>query len=69
MSDLLNPEKEANFVLKQFKSKRYLSGTFFNALVNLNKFVAFEQRDPFAYRNELTENIGFSEWDRFAKSE
>lgn len=42
---------------------------FFNCLVNLNKFIAFETRDLFAIKHQLTEFPDYSEWDRFAKTE
>ena len=37
--------------------RQYLSqvGIFFNCLVNLNKFIAYEQRDLFALKHQLTE--------------
>lgn len=44
-------------------------GIFFNCLVNLNKFIAYEQRDLFAIKHQLTEFPDYSEWDRFAKGE
>ncbi len=37
----------------------------FNNLLNLNKFIANEQRDPFA-RTEIDKNPEFSDWDKFA---
>lgn len=42
---------------------------FFNCLLNLNKFIAYEQRDPFTMKHEQTENPDFSDWDRFAIAE
>lgn len=44
-------------------------GIFFNSLVNLNKFIAYETRDLFAIKHQLTEFPDYSEWDRFAKLE
>jgi len=44
------------------------AGVFFNVLINLNKFLVFEQRDPFAAHAEkqLPEK---TDWDRFARAE
>lgn len=46
-----------------------MAGIFFNCLTNLNKFVAYEGRDPFAIKNEMQEFAEYSEWDRFAQGE
>ena len=45
-----------------------LAGNFFNVLFNLNKFIAFETRDPFLIRQEREEPT-LTEWDRFARAE
>ena len=45
-----------------------LAGNFFNVLFNLNKFIAFESRDPFSIRRER-EEPHLTEWDRFARAE
>ena len=69
MSDMLCPKVENQFTLQDFYSKKAISGTFFNALLNLNKFIAYEQRDPFNIKREISENPDFSDWDRFALTE
>jgi serine/threonine-protein phosphatase 2A regulatory subunit B'' len=69
MSDMLHPEVEFQFTLEHFLMKKSISGVFFNALLNLNKFIAYEQRDPFSIKKEINENPDFSEWDRFALME
>ena len=69
MSDMLCPKMENQFTLQDFKAKRQISGVFFNALLNLNKFIAYEQRDPFSTKREISENPDFSDWDRFALTE
>ena len=43
-------QEPAAFSLADLRRTRPLSGTLFNILFNLNKFVAFETRDPFALR-------------------
>ena len=41
------------------------SGVFFNNLLNLNKFLAQESRDPFS-RTEIDKNPEYTDWDKFA---
>lgn len=67
--DLLKPDNDIFFKLKHFKEKLSQCGVFFNFLTNLNKLVAYEQRDPFAVKHELTEHPNYSDWDRFAQQE
>lgn len=69
LSDMIKPAREMLFTPQDFLAKPDLASVFFNSLVNLNKFIAFEQRDPFQYKNELNETPGYSEWDRFARME
>lgn len=42
-------QDESYFTLRDMKGSR-LSGSVFNILFNLNKFMAFETRDPFLIR-------------------
>jgi serine/threonine-protein phosphatase 2A regulatory subunit B'' len=49
MADMICPHKEGQLTLRDLKRCK-LSGNFFNILFNLNKFVAFETRDPFLIR-------------------
>ena len=67
--DIFKPEKDILFKIDNFKKNRPMAGVFFNFLTNLNKLVAYEQRDPFMIKNDLTENPDFTEWDRFAQRE
>lgn len=68
MSDMLQPQDAGHWTLLDLKRSRQLAGTLFNVLFNLNKFIAFETRDPFVIRQEREES-GLSEWDRFARAE
>ena len=68
-NDAFTPAKEGNFLLDDWKRKREFVSVFINSLVNLNKFIDFEQRDIFAIKHEISENPGFSDWDRFAQNE
>ncbi|KAK4480460.1 hypothetical protein RD792_013533 [Penstemon davidsonii] len=65
--DMISPEEESYFTLRDLKGSK-LSGSVFNVLFNLNKFMAFETRDPFLIRQER-ENPNLTEWDRFAHRE
>ncbi|KAM3268430.1 serine/threonine protein phosphatase 2A regulatory subunit B''beta [Capsicum chacoense] len=67
MVDMISPEDESYFTLRDLKGNK-LSGSVFNVLFNLNKFMAFETRDPFLIRQER-ENPHLTEWDRFAHRE
>ncbi|EYU33164.1 hypothetical protein ABFS83_06G150900 [Erythranthe nasuta] len=65
--DMIHPEDQSYFTLRDLKGSK-LSGSVFNILFNLNKFMAFETRDPFLIRQER-ENPSLTEWDRFAHRE
>ncbi|XWS31401.1 hypothetical protein CRYUN_Cryun23aG0072400 [Craigia yunnanensis] len=65
--DMIAPEREDCVTLRDLKRCK-LSGNVFNILFNLNKFMAFETRDPFLIRQER-EDPSLTEWDRFAHRE
>lgn len=67
MIDMVGPEEDDCLTLRDLKSCK-LSGNVFNILFNLNKFMAFETRDPFLIRQER-EDPTLTEWDRFARRE
>ena len=50
LHDMIQPAREGSFTLHDLKRARGLAGTLFNILFNLNKFIAFETRDPFIIR-------------------
>ena len=58
LHDMLAPASEGAFTLRDLRRHRGLAGTLFNILFNLNKFVAFETRDPFLARAEREEAGG-----------
>ncbi len=67
---MVKPEGvEGHFYLSHLKRFPGQVGIFFNCLVNLNKFIAYETRDLFAIKHQLTEFPDYSDWDRFAKTE
>ncbi|KAK8661339.1 hypothetical protein V6N13_052232 [Hibiscus sabdariffa] len=64
----MSERQDQNWItLSDLKGSK-LSGNVFNILFNLNKFMAFESRDPFLIRQER-ENPTLTEWDRFAHRE
>ncbi|KAL1294253.1 hypothetical protein HN51_054966 [Arachis hypogaea] len=67
MIDMIKPENEHFITLRDLKGGK-LSGSIFNILFNLNKFMALETRDAFLIRQER-ENPTLTEWDRFAHRE
>jgi serine/threonine-protein phosphatase 2A regulatory subunit B'' len=67
MSDMLRPERDGVITMRDLRRCK-LAGNFFNVLFNLNKFIAFESRDPFSIRRER-EEPHLTEWDRFARAE
>lgn len=67
MVDMIGPKIDCYFTLSDLKDCK-LSGNVFNILFNLNKFMAFETRDPFLIRQER-EDPTLTEWDRFAHRE
>jgi serine/threonine-protein phosphatase 2A regulatory subunit B'' len=69
LHDMLVPESEGAYTIRDLRRTRPNSALLFNALFNLQKFLGFEHRDPFAQRAEAGEFAGMSDWDKFAKIE
>lgn len=67
LHDLIQPQQEGVFCLKDLIRQRSSAGILFNTLFNLHKFLAYEHRDPFTVRAEQESNL--SDWDRFAAQE
>ena len=63
----MRPEVNVQFELHHFVGRRFECGLFINFLTDLNKLVAFEQRDAYEEKNEKTEHPEWTEWDRFVK--
>jgi serine/threonine-protein phosphatase 2A regulatory subunit B'' len=63
--DNIKPSEEHKFILQNFLSNKNYSSIFFNNLLNLNKFIAHEQKDPFS-RTEIDKNPEYTDWDKFA---
>lgn len=70
MNDLIKPEREGQFTVSDFiRKKMQNSGVFFSILVSLNKFMQYEQRDPFQIKQDQLSNPDFTDWDRFCLAE
>ena len=70
MNDQLRPDREGQFRLSEFaKRRKQNAGVFFSILLSLNKFMQYEQRDPFAQKQDLINNPDFTDWDRFCLGE
>lgn len=71
LHDMLQPEREGCYTLADVRRTQPQSCLLFNTMFNLHKFLAFENRDPFALRAEQLGEEGqvLSDWDRFARGE
>jgi serine/threonine-protein phosphatase 2A regulatory subunit B'' len=67
MIDMIKPNEYWKISMRDIR-KCKLIANFFNVLFNLNKFVAFEQRDPFALHPD-PEDLEQSHWERYARAE
>jgi serine/threonine-protein phosphatase 2A regulatory subunit B'' len=67
MMDMIKPASTEYLVADDFLQPEccQVSGALFDALFNLNKYLMFEQRDPFVERQKREDEFS-SDWDRFA---
>jgi len=49
--DLLKPQSSTQFLLEDFLKKKGDCGLFINFLTDLNKLVAYDQRDAYEEKN------------------
>jgi hypothetical protein len=65
--DMIKPHNTEHFVVEDFLQPEccQVSGALFDALFNLNKYLLFEQRDPFVERQKREDEFE-CDWDRFA---
>lgn len=70
MMDMIKPTNPDCLVAEDFSQPecRQVSGALFDALFNLNKYLMFEQRDPFVERQKREDEFD-CDWDRFAFSD
>jgi serine/threonine-protein phosphatase 2A regulatory subunit B'' len=66
MMDMIKPASQEYFVVQDFLQPEcsQVSGALFDALFNLNKYLQFEQRDPFMERQKREDEFK-CDWDRF----
>ena len=64
---MVKPDREDYLVPEDFLKAEcaQVSGALFDALFNLNKYLQFEQRDPFMERQKREDEFD-TDWDRFA---
>mmetsp|Transcript_24884 Transcript_24884/g.44801 ORF Transcript_24884/g.44801 Transcript_24884/m.44801 type:complete len:696 (-) Transcript_24884:186-2273(-) len=67
MMDMIKPANTECLVVEDFLGSHcsQVSGALFDALFNVNKYVMFEQRDPFLERQKREDEFD-TDWDRFA---
>ena len=67
MMDIIKPANTQYFVVEDFLQTEcaQVSGSLFDALFNLTKFLQFEQKDPFMERQKREDEFE-CDWDRFA---
>jgi hypothetical protein len=62
----MKPETEFQFTLKNFLDNKHYASIFFNSLLNLNKFLSYEQRDPNS-RTEIDKNPDYRYFSLYIK--
>jgi serine/threonine-protein phosphatase 2A regulatory subunit B'' len=67
MMDMIKPTNPDYLVAEDFLKPecKAVAGSLFDALFNLNKYLMFEQRDPFVERQKREDEFE-CDWDRFA---
>merc|ERR1711865_984454 len=67
MIDMIKPGNPDYLVAEDFMQPEssQVSGALFDALFNVNKYLSFEQRDPFMERQKREDEFE-TDWDRFA---
>jgi hypothetical protein len=67
MIDMIKPADQEYLVSEDFLQPKcsQVSGALFDALFSLNKYLMFEQRDPFVERQKREDEFE-TDWDRFA---
>ena len=66
--DMIPPEKEYQWTLQNFLDHPQSASIAFNALLNLNKFIENEQKDPFLM-TDIEKRKDYTDWDKFAYNE
>lgn len=63
--DMIPPEKEYQWTLKNFLDHPESASIAFNSLFNLKKFIDNEEKDVFS-KTEIDKNPEYTDWDKFA---
>jgi hypothetical protein len=68
--DMIRPEKDYQWTIKDFTNNKHFAPIFFNSLVNIQKFLIHEMRDPYFSRSsDVEKNNELSDWDKFVHSQ
>jgi serine/threonine-protein phosphatase 2A regulatory subunit B'' len=65
--DLVKPREQGKIRLKDLKQCK-MTNVFFDTFINLEKYLEYEQRDPFANMRDL-DSPEQSDWDKYAAEE
>ena len=65
---MIPPEREYQWTLQNFLDHPQSASIAFNALLNLNKFIENEQKDPFLM-TDIEKRKDYTDWDKFAYNE
>ena len=65
---MIPPEKEYQWTLQNFLGNPQYTSVVFNALLNYNKLIENELKDPFSLK-DYERRKDFTDWDKFAYKE
>ena len=68
LNDNIPPKKDFQWTLQDFLDHPRIASFVFNALLNLNKFIENELKDPFSL-DEIQRRKDYTDWDKFAYNE
>jgi serine/threonine-protein phosphatase 2A regulatory subunit B'' len=68
LNDMIPPEKEYQWTLQNFLLNPEKTSNFFNALLNINKYIINERKEPFSL-DDIDKKKDYSDWDKFAARE
>lgn len=69
LMDMLKIEDLTIIRLNDLLERPASAAVFYNALLNLNKFLNYEQRDPFVSKSEEQKYCEYNDWDLYAMVE
>ena len=65
--DIFKPKNGIQFTLDDFLAHKTEAAQFITHLTDLNKLVAFDNRDAYRERDMKQENPTWTDWDRYVK--